>query len=142
MLRHNRLLAAKDLGSGCVFATPHPTPDDYLPWDNNASFIDIMHPTPVATVSKYTSEPGDISFPEVSPFATVVQACYLLGRVMNYMKSDALPFEQQEKETMFLSKPIQKFMTSLLLHAEGSAFHGHYCTPFILALMSVTPYDA
>lgn len=137
MLRCYRLLAAQDFENDCIFATPHPTLYDYLPSDDDASFTDIPHPRVLGAAAKDTSEFAEISFPDVASFPAVVQACYLLGRVLNYIKSNTLSLEKRDKESAFLDRTIQAFSRSLLRQAEGSTLKGHYCTPFFLSLMSV-----
>jgi hypothetical protein len=136
-MRRNRLLASKDLEHGFIFATPHPTLDDYLPSNHGTFSIDISRPNVLGVTATDTSEPAEVSFPDVAAYPAVVQACYLLGRVMSYIKSNTLSLERQEKESVFLDRTIQAFAWSLLRQAEGSTLQGHYCTPFFTSLMLV-----
>jgi hypothetical protein len=137
MLRYDRLLAMKDLDHGLIFATPHPTLNDYLPSNQNTLLTDIPGPRLLGVAVQGISELADISFPDVAAYPAMVQACYLLGRVLNYIRSNTLSPEQKEKESSFLDQTIQAFARSLLRQAAGSTLQGHYCTPFFLCLMSV-----
>jgi hypothetical protein len=132
------LLATKDIQNGYIFATPHPTLDDYLPSNGDGFFIDNSNPRVLGTAAEDSSEPAAIYFPDVAAFPAVVQACYLFGRVMNYIMCHTLPVKQQQAESTFLDRTLQSFAYSLLRQAEGSTLKGHYCTPFSLCLLSVS----
>lgn len=128
-------MAVKNLDHGFIFATPHPALDDFLPLDHDAIHIDDANSGVFQVGVKDAIEPGMIHFPDVDAYPSIVQSCYLLGRVMNYMKSNTVSLQAQEKEFVLLVTMTQTFGQSLLRQAEGSSLRGHYCTPFFLSIV-------
>jgi hypothetical protein len=138
VLRQSRLLAAKDLDHGFIFATPHPTLEDFLPPNHGIFSTDAVNPGVFRVGATDALNPADIHFPDVDAFPSVVQSCYLLSLVLNYMKTNTHPLRTKEEEFLILDNTIQTFGQSLLRQAEGSPLRGHYCTPFFLSIVLVS----
>jgi len=132
-----RFLAVKDIENAPVFATRHPALDDYLPSNNDtfprkASESKVLG---VCTDTKGPPEVSEIAFADVDAYPALAQAMYLLGRVLNYIKSEVQMSELRKEEFALLGSTVLSFGQSLIRQAEGSSLDGHYCTSFFISVM-------
>lgn len=127
----------KDIENSPLFAARHPTLDDYLP-SNNDTFPRKVSELKVLGVLIDTTGPpelSEIAFADVDAYPAIAQAIYLLGRVLNYIKSEVQMSERRKEEFALLGSTALTFAQSLIRQAEGSSLNGHYCTSFFIVVM-------